>query len=101
MGLLGPRDGRSGRRGRRLRNYVNVPISYTSLLLLHGTQGILRILQTFNEYRRNETYERHRSRDNFVIVVEDLEPTDTFSKIAFRLQPYRYAIRVELTCWTP
>jgi hypothetical protein len=57
-------------------------------------------LQTLTTaHRRNENDERHRSRDTVVIDVEDLEPTDTFSKIAFRLQLLSGmpSLRVELT----
>jgi hypothetical protein len=63
-------------------------------------------LQTFTattapEQRRNLSDERqlHRSHDATVVVVEDLEPTDTYSKITFRLQLLSGmpSLRVELT----
>ena len=57
-------------------------------------------LQTLTTaHRRSESDEGRRSQDSVVIVVEDLEPTDTFSKIAFRLQLLSGmpSLRVELT----
>jgi hypothetical protein len=54
-------------------------------------------LQTLTAQSRNESGEHNRS--SHVIVVEALEPTDTFSKISFRLQLLSGmpSLRVELT----
>jgi hypothetical protein len=57
-------------------------------------------LQTLTTaHRRNDSDEQPRSCGTDVIVVEDLEPTDTYSKIAFRLQLLSGmpSLRVELT----
>jgi hypothetical protein len=61
--------------------------------------AFLQTLTTATAQSRNESDEQHRSHAPVVIVVEDLEPTDTFSKIAFRLQLLSGmpSLRVELT----